>query len=328
MVNDSLIAVIAHHRNGQVLPETFELIAFAQVLQEMQGGRIRLWMIGDGVERQAEVLARDHGVDVSFINCPGHPDYSAELYHTVLTDEFMEERPVTICAAHNSQGWDFVPGLAIRLDAACITGVAGLTREDGQLCFHRDLYGGKVRAKVFPRAATTVLTVAPGEFNGLGSAPEFSGSVERKDYEVRLRYTEMLGVKRAATETAALPEAEVVVAAGAGMGSQDNMGMVEDLARLFQRSAVAGSRIVCERGWLRYHQQVGMTGSIVAPKLYIACGISGAAQHVMGMRGAGFVVAINCDPQASIFNYADVCIVEDATRFIPLLLETRKKGDE
>jgi len=115
------------------------------------------------------------------------------------------------------------------------------------------------------------------------------------------------------------------VAAGRGVGEIENMRLIKQLSALFPRSAVAGSRPVCDMGWLDYKRQVGLTGATVSPKLYIACGISGAMPHQVGMQGAGFIVAISTDPRAPIFNLSDVCIQEDLKRFIPALVEEFQK---
>ena len=123
----------------------------------------------------------------------------------------------------------------------------------------------------------------------------------------------------------AITEAKVIVAAGRGIGEAEKLGIIEQLAKVFPRSAVAGSRIVCDMGWLEYKCQVGVTGATVTPELYIACGISGAVQHVSGMRSSGFIVAINTDPAAAIFQTADICVVEDLTTFIPILIEMYEK---
>ena len=127
------------------------------------------------------------------------------------------------------------------------------------------------------------------------------------------------------TDTAGISEADVIVAAGQGFGEEENLELARQLAAVFPKSAIAGSRIVCDLGWLGYGCQVGVTGATVSPRLYIACGISGAVQHVTGMRGSGFIVAINKDPAAAIFQMADVCVVEDLITFIPILLETYQK---
>jgi len=122
-----------------------------------------------------------------------------------------------------------------------------------------------------------------------------------------------------------ITEAGVIVSAGQGLGDKKNLDLIYQLAALFAKSAVAGSRIVCDLGWLEYRCQVGVTGATVSPQLYIACGISGAVQHVMGMRNSEYIVAINKDPAAAIFQVADICIVEDLTTFIPALIEVYEK---
>ena len=126
-----------------------------------------------------------------------------------------------------------------------------------------------------------------------------------------------MGIRQSDTDIAGIDEANVIVAAGSGIGEEENLDIIHRLAALFPKSAVAGSRIVCDMGWLGYQRQVGVTGTTVSPQLYIACGISGAVQHVMGMQSSEFIVAINKDPSAAIFQTADVCIVEDLTVFIP-----------
>jgi electron transfer flavoprotein alpha subunit len=135
------------------------------------------------------------------------------------------------------------------------------------------------------------------------------------------RRSRSLGVKRVRTENAGLAQADVIVSAGRGIGKRENLDLIHRLAELFPRSAVGGSRPICDLGWLGYKHQIGQTGATVTPKLYIACGISGASQHLAGMRGAHFIVGINTDPHAAIFNVADVVVAEDVTTFIPTLLK-------
>jgi electron transfer flavoprotein alpha subunit len=147
--------------------------------------------------------------------------------------------------------------------------------------------------------------------------------VEPRSHPCAPRSTQPIGTiaAAAAADTADLTEADTIIAAGNGIGSEANLDLLRELAELFPHGAVAGTRIVCDRGWLGYARQVGITGTTVTPALYIACGISGATQHRVGMHGSQFVVAINTDPGAPIFNEADLCIVEDLTTFIPRLLE-------
>jgi electron transfer flavoprotein alpha subunit len=137
-----------------------------------------------------------------------------------------------------------------------------------------------------------------------------------------------LGVRPVELDDTGLADARVIVSAGKGIGKKENLSLLYCLAELFSKSTVAGSRLVCDMEWLEKQRQVGITGNTVAPELYIACGISGAVQHVAGMGDAGFVVAVNTDPHAAIFNVSDICIVEDVTTFIPEVLAAYKAKKE
>jgi electron transfer flavoprotein alpha subunit len=134
-----------------------------------------------------------------------------------------------------------------------------------------------------------------------------------------------LGIRESAEENVRLEESDVIVSAGRGIGTRENLELVRSVARLFPDSAVGASRTICDLKWLPFAHQVGVTGKTVSPKLYLACGISGAQQHIAGMKGSQMIVAINKDPQAAIFSISDYIIVEDLTTFLPLLI---RKYDE
>ena len=173
-----------------------------------------------------------------------------------------------------------------------------------------------------PASPTSIITIQPGFHKAAPRARSAKGDVTLLAISAKTRLSRSLGVKQADSDTAGIGEANVIVAAGKGIGENENLEMINQLAALFTKSAVAGSRIVCDMGWLGYQCQVGVTGTTVSPKLYIACGISGAVQHVMGMQSSEFIVAINKDPSAAIFQVADICIVEDLTAFIPEFIRT------
>ena len=322
MVNKTHTAVIAAHADGRVLSETWDLVAFALQLNGGRPENIEILVLGDNIDRMAEEIAGKSGIDVRAIFCTGLTGYSSEVYLSVLARELEKQADLAyVCAPHNSQGMDYAPALAARFGAACISGVNGIFLEEGTFFFQKDIYGGKIKANMVSHTATTVLTIQSGVFKLDPERQVSPGAVVRTDARFAIDRTRFLGVRKGGGDCAGIAEARVVVAAGRGIGEQDNMEIIHRLAELFPKSAVAGTRIVCDQGWLPYNRQVGVTGMTVAPDLYVACGISGASQHVMGMRGARFVVAINTDRQAAMFNEADICIVEDITTFIPLLLE-------
>jgi electron transfer flavoprotein alpha subunit len=314
------ILILVEHHRGRVAPVTRELVACARAMQKAGPKEAAVAILGDGIENLAQEIAAAEGLSVYAVQGPGLADYSAEAYRQALMPLLEEIRPTYVCMAHTSQGLDLAPGLAARLQAACITGVERVTVEEGELLFSRPLFNGKLQAEIFPETETTVLTVAAGAFSPPEAGPGVGGRVERRPFPGAAAATRVLGQKLARQQDRALGQAEVIVAAGRGIGGQQNLALIERLAALFPRSAVAGSRPVCDQGWLPYANQVGMTGATVAPRLYLACGISGSRQHTVGMAGSQFIVAISTDPDAAIFDLADIGIVEDLTRFVPVLL--------
>ncbi len=321
MKNKGNIAVVAAHAHGRILAETWDLAAFAQQLAARRTQAVEVFVFGESIDRMAEEIAGKTGLAVRGVSCAGLNTFSSEIYCRLMAQRFSGKGFSYVCAPHNSQGQDYAPVLSVLLSAGCISGVNGLRFDAGEILFQKDVFGGKIKANMVSNAESTVLTVQPGVFRLDAAGRIAPGRVTRETAEYPPGRIRVLGVQKARSDAAGIAEARVVVAAGRGIGDPENMPLMDSLAEIFPKSAVAGTRIICDRGWLPYSRQVGVTGTTVAPALYIACGISGAPQHVMGMRGAKFVVAINTDPQAAMCNEADVCIVEDVTTFVPLLLE-------
>lgn len=315
------IIIIVEHARGDILPAAYELLALARTIRETTGSEIRAVILGDDIQDAAEQFSAACAVPVTAVSDTGLRDYSAELYTMVLKALLTGMQPAYVCVSHSSQGADFAPGLALQLSAACVSGVEGVHAGEEGLRFYRSIYGGKIRAEIKPVAATTVLTLQPGSFKPDAAEEEAEACVQPFDITVPDPSFGRLILKTVPSEGVDLSEAKVLVAAGRGIGEAENLDLVQQLAAQFPQSAICGSRPVIDAGWMPYSRQVGITGATVAPSLYIACGISGASQHVSGMRSAGFVVSINSDPGAAIFNASDICIVEDLTAFIPELIE-------
>jgi electron transfer flavoprotein alpha subunit len=320
------IVVIAEHGDGKLKPVTYELIAFAGKLQQLTSHSIRVLILGADILSLAEVIAGQSSLDVTAFAIPDLPDYNGELYSGILAEHLRAHRPAFVCVAHSSQGQDFAPVLAAELDGACIGGVEDILPFEEGVGFARPLYGGKITASIRPVSETAVLTVQPGIFKFIPPTDAKAGRVDDRSQSAAAQRSRSLGIKKSAPDTAGVTEADVVVAAGQGIGHKDNLDLIRQLASQFAKSAVAGSRIVCDRGWLEYRCQIGVTGATVSPRLYIACGISGAVQHLTGMRGSEFIVAINKDPAAAIFQVADICIIEDVTTFIPKFIASCRES--
>ena len=221
------------------------------------------------------------------------------------------------------------PALSIALNAACITGVADISKDSGRLCFARAMFNGKLHADIqspdVSASAPLIITLQPGAVKPLQPAENTSPRISH----VRLAFTQDRMIYKATLPSPSrgsnLGRADVIVSGGRGIEEEDNYRLIEMLADIFPRAATGASRPICDYGWAPYIKQVGATGTIVSPRLYIACGVSGSTQHLEGMRESQFVVAINKDPGAPIFQVADVCIVEDLIEFIPVLVEESEK---
>jgi electron transfer flavoprotein alpha subunit len=321
MLSSGSIVIIAEHFQGKIRPVTYELVHFAQVLQKFRPAPIRILVLGETVETLAESLAKTTGKDVLGIQAPQLAQYNGQAYKSVLHETLGAYPPAYVCIAHSSRGSEFAPGLAMRLNAACITGVSSLSVQEERICFSRDVYGGKINADMLSSTKTTVLTVQPGAYGPTPKKDPERGQVCLKSTTIGSQTSNTISATKFQTSDLDLSKAKVIVSAGRGIGTAENLQIIRNLASVIPQSVVCGSRPVIDMGWMTYDRQIGVTGATVTPDLYLACGISGAAQHVSGMKGSGFIVAINTDPMAAIFNLSDICIVEDLTIFIPVLLE-------
>jgi electron transfer flavoprotein alpha subunit len=315
------VVIIAEHNEGRAIPMTYELVTLAHKIGEACSLELKVVVLGAEVETISGEIATTTGIDVVAVRNTSLATYNAELYKNLLTEILSLMEPNFVLAPQTTRGIDFAPGLAVRLKAGCITGVNAMGGKEGKIYFSRSAYNGKIVSDLLPLGKTTVLIVEPGAFKPHPKISSFPGNVDLRISTAEPEKTKSLGIKSAEREDSGLAEADVIVAAGRGIGERKNLILIERLAGLFPRSAVAGSRPICDQGWMAYKSQVGLTGTTVSPRLYIACGISGAIQHTVGMQGAGFIVAISTDPNAAIFNMADVCIVEDLISFIPTFLE-------
>lgn len=319
------IIVIAEHFQGAVRSVTVELTGQALNLAEGTDRLVRVVVLGSDVRSMADEIARTTGVDVIGLESPKLAAYIAEGYLTALAEILPDLNPDLIMCGHTTQGLDFAPALAVRLGVFCITGVEAISRQGQGFCFTRAAQHGKVMTDLDTNGRPAVITVQPGAFAvpDRPGEPVSPGSVEVRQLQIDLERTRPLGVYRAQDSDAALGQADVIVAAG--RGAAEHLELAKKLAEKLTKATIAGSRPVCDAGLLPYKRQVGLTGATVAPKLYIALGISGARQHTVGMSGSGFVVAVSTDPNAAIFNLADVVVVEDVAVFVPALIEVLEK---
>lgn len=314
------IIIIADQNDGEITPVTYELIAGARILQQLTDAKIIIIMTGYEQSDTARDLSEQSGLDILVISPESRSIPEKFILKNIPASMLDGLNPAYVCMAHNSKGLDIAPGLAIKINAACITGVEKITRTDDGICFTRSIYNDRITTQVIPATKTSVLTISPGIFKPDNSYSRNAGKISTITLSLSADDYQFIEFKSNPADTAALDNADVIVSAGNGISEKEDLDFIYQLAQLFPKSAVTGSRPICDKKWLKYSQQVGVTGATVKPKLYIACGISGSSQHIIGMRDSKFIVSINTDPHAAIFNISDICIIEDLTTFIPELL--------
>jgi len=298
-----------------------EAIAASQQLAAELGGRAAaIVLAADAGELAAKVAAYDLEA-VYTAEHPAFADYDPGAYVAALAPAISASAPALVVFPHTYQSVDYFPRLGHAADAAVVPEVTAFERSDGQWIWKRPIMAGKLQAKVRVRGEGTVLvSVQSAAFAAdaarAGSAPVLPLEVDLA--EIRAD-REHLGVEAAGGgDEVDLTKADIIVAAGRGVGGQDKMGPLEELAKALG-GELGASRPVIDSGWLERERQIGSSGQTVAPKLYLAVGISGAIQHLVGMKGSGCIVAINKDPSAPIFGIADYGIVGDLHEVVPAL---------
>jgi electron transfer flavoprotein alpha subunit len=299
-----------------------ELFGFAENLAPGEPATVQVVIVGEKTNEAAEKAAL-YGHDVLGLE---HDDFrfpNPDLLATAITGLVDEYQPHYICLPHTPRGCQIATHLAVTKGLVAITAVESWTWADERPLFRRSLFNGKVAIGLRPDTQPCVLTVLPGAYPtpDIASHPRNPGRVEIRRLAGAGR-CRPLQIRASSEGNVRLEESDVIVSAGRGIGNQKNLDLIRAVAKLFPNSAVAASRTICDLKWLPFAHQVGVTGKTVAPKLYLACGISGAQQHVAGMKGSQLIVAINKDPQAAIFSISDYIVVEDLTTFLPLLIRT------
>ena len=306
----------------EVHPGVFELMAWARRMGRDSRSSVRIILPGRDMEAAAGKLAWDTGLPVTALNFPRVESYNSELYLKGLLKELEGMTPGWILLAHTAQGRELAPLLAVELQAACIPGINAIQLQEGaEPVFSRAVYGGGKNRQIRPVHRPVVLTIQPGMVKPLTHpGEEFYGTVDGlvtiSVFDESPGRILNMGMEMPVKRDTALLDAGVIVAAGRGIGEKENLARVFEFADLFPNSAVAASRPLIDQGWLPYPRQVGITGASVAPRVYIALGISGSTQHLAGIRDADYVIAVNIDPHAAIFNHADLCIVGDVFEFM------------
>jgi electron transfer flavoprotein alpha subunit len=301
--------LICEYREGKLLDSSYELMAFADKL----GAEKAMVLIGKEAEAP-RVNAKVYLADAA-----KYGEYNPDLHKKIVLEAIKRENPDYIVFLHSSYGWDLAPRVAAALKAGQVSEIVSI--EEGK--FEVGLCNAKLRRTVTPQTGKMVLTIQAGAFNVSGE-PQGKAQVEKIDLADAVSPLEFVGYEPAQKKEVDLTRAEVIVSAGRGVGKKENVAIIAALAKALG-GELGASRPVVDAGWVEHSRQVGTTGQIVAPKLYVACGISGAIQHVAGMKKSEFVVAINKDKDAPIGEVADVLVVGDVMQFVPALTAKLQK---
>jgi electron transfer flavoprotein alpha subunit len=322
-----VILVIAEQKDGKLNRASWEVVAAAQ--QVAAGSRpIKIAVFGQDVAAVAADLAQADVAEVLAVNDALLGAYTPDAYVQAAQQVIEAEGPSLVFLTHTYQTRDFAPTLATRLDRALVTDVVGVKSVNGATAFARPMFQGKLVADVEPLGPAPHLVSfqigalrADQAARGAGAAVR-TVSVSIDAGSIRQTAEPPFQEAKAAVD---LSQAERIVAVGRGIKSQEHVAVAEGLAKAFG-AELAASRPICDNGWLPMERQIGSSGQTVAPKLYVALGISGAIQHLVGMKGARTIVAINKDAEAPIFEVADYGIAADLFEIAPALVAELEKG--
>ncbi len=298
------VLLVAEYRDGKLLGSSSELIHFAQTL----GAESAMVLIG------SESALPAYSGTLYLADAARVGEFNPGVHKQLILDVVAKEQPQMVVLPHSSYGWDLAPRLAIALKAAQVSEVMEV--KDGQLVV--GACNAKLRRTLKPNTAVSVVTLQAGAFT---PTAEPSGTPEIVRLEANAGGDIAFQGYEAAEATGVdLSKAEVIVSAGRGIGKPENLAIIEALAKAL-KGEYGASRPVVDSDWADHSRQVGTTGQTVSPKLYVACGISGAIQHLAGMKKSEFVIAINTDKEAPISEVADVLAVADLKQLVPILTE-------
>jgi len=323
-----VIVVIAEQHDGRLNRATWETIAGAQQLAQATGAPIAVLVPGTSTSGPAAEIAAAQVQDVVTLESAALEPYTPDGFTAALQDALTHLPATHVLLPHTYQTRDFAPKLAARMDRALITDVTAIKSAGGETAFVRPMFQGKLTADVVPLGpGPHFVTFQIGAFRvdqvakGPSPAPVRTLNVTVDAAAIREKPEPPFQQAKQAVD---LSQAERIVSVGRGIKEQANIAIAQKLAEALG-AEIAASRPICDAGWLPMERQVGSSGQTVAPKLYLALGISGAIQHLVGMKGANTIVAINKDPDAPIFEVADYGIVGDLFEIVPAIIEAVKQ---
>jgi electron transfer flavoprotein alpha subunit len=323
------ILVVVEQREGKLNRVSWETLTAGQSLAAETGWPLEAAVVGSGIGEIAKEVAGKKVTKVYSVESPKLAPYTPDAFAMGLKQFLTQKAPKLVLMPHTYQVRDFIPKLATAMGRSAITDCVGYKKDGARLLFSRQMFQGKLAADVsFSSDAPWFVTFQNGAFRGdkveagAGAAPIEAVNVDISDGAVRNKPQEVFKEAKQAVD---LTQAEIIIAVGRGIKEQKNIEIAKQLAEAMG-GEIAASRPICDSGWLPMDRQIGSSGQTVAPKLYLALGISGAIQHIVGMKGARTIVAVNKDSEAPIFEIADYAVVGNLFDVVPPLVEEIKKA--
>jgi electron transfer flavoprotein alpha subunit len=313
------VLAVAEHRQGDLRDVSFELITASRQLADEQGGDLHLAVISGDVDSFAAEL-NTGDVDVIHTVAAGD-EFNHDVYTQVIEQLYADVSPGTVVLPNTVNGLDYAPSVSESLDLPLVTDAIGLSRANGPLEVTREMYGSKVETTIAVESDEVVVSIRPAEWDAVEGT---DGDAEVREFDADIDESAVkstvTGFEEVAGGDVDISEAEFLVSIGRGIEEEDNLPLIKELVEVTD-ATLSSSRPIVDNDWLPKNRQVGQSGKVVTPDVYLAIGISGAVQHVAGMKGSDTIVAINTDPNAPIMDLADYAIVDDLFDVVPELIE-------
>ncbi len=318
------VLIIAEQRDNNLKTVSLEILTVATDIAGKLGGAAEAVVLGDGVSPLAESLSHCGASKVYVADSPALAAFSPDGYASVIAELVQRTEPAVVLTSATAWGKDLAPRVAAKLGTGLASDCIGFEVDDEGLLITRPIFAGKAIAKVRVKSSPQMATVRPNTFPPAEADTTRAVNVETLPVDSYRGGAVVTEFATTGGEKLDVAEADIIVSGGRGMSGPENYVILEELAGLLG-GAVGASRAAVDAGWRPHSDQVGQTGKTVSPTLYIACGISGAVQHLAGMRTSKCIVAVNKDPEAPIFSVADYGIVADLFKVVPVLTEEFKK---
>jgi electron transfer flavoprotein alpha subunit len=315
------ILIVAEVQAGAIREATYELVTMARGVADASGRDVKSVLIGSGVGDLAAELASKGGGETLVVDDAAAANYNVEVWTAAIRAAVDVSGADLVMISNTPLGWDVAPRIAAALDSAFVSDCFKITADGDALKLNRRVFNGKLDAEL-SATGTAVVTVQPGAIEATAASSD--GGTKPLEVDLSAVKAAFVETKQADSTGVDLSKADIIVSGGRGVGDPEKFPeVIQPLADVLG-GAMGASRPVVDAGWLPHNYQVGSSGQVVAPKLYVACGISGAIQHLVGMKGSNFIVAINKDPDAPIFEVADLGVVADLFDIVPALTAALK----